>query len=286
MYSGIKNLQFQASVFGLHLIIVGGAIRDMILYKTESLDIDIEVHPIQPNIKIDEFLSHYYQFANVFKGKSLPFEIFKFKFKNYDIEISPPRIEKFIEGNDEHKNFEIDISTTKEFDTLWKRRDFTINSIGFDLLNETIIDPFDGRKDLNNGVLRPASDNFTKDYVRLFRAIRFSILLDFDLPLIKKSISSFSLSKISLYHLVKEGIKSKNFLLFIEKLESILAGEKIDNNLSDAFLLFKKNNIDFEIKTIKDLELYISKLSTTDRDKVITLLSPFGIISKKRILKL
>ena len=62
-----------------------------------------------------------------------------------------------------------------------QRRDFTINSIAF---NPQIgfVDPFGGRDDINNKVIRTtgkAIDRFTEDALRMLRAIRFASVLNF-----------------------------------------------------------------------------------------------------------
>jgi len=57
------------------------------------------------------------------------------------------------------------------------RRDFTVNAMAFDEY-ANLIDPFDGKKDLENKVLRTvgdAEDRFSEDALRMLRAIRFSI---------------------------------------------------------------------------------------------------------------
>jgi poly(A) polymerase len=64
------------------------------------------------------------------------------------------------------------------------RRDFTINALFYNPLNNKIFDFFDGRKDLNNGVLRTIGDpnnRFQEDYLRILRAIRFAVRFDFEI---------------------------------------------------------------------------------------------------------
>lgn len=60
------------------------------------------------------------------------------------------------------------------------RRDFTINAMAMDKDGE-IIDPFGGREDIEIGTIRcvGGDDRFVEDYLRVIRAIRFSIQLDF-----------------------------------------------------------------------------------------------------------
>lgn len=80
------------------------------------------------------------------------------------------------------------------------RRDFTINAIGLSTDGE-IIDPYQGQEDIKNKLIRCVGNpdqRFKEDALRLFRAIRFSAQLEFDIEkntfeAIKKNV-----------HLIKE----------------------------------------------------------------------------------
>ena len=64
------------------------------------------------------------------------------------------------------------------------RRDFTINAIAVDPANGLLVDPFDGRKDLDQRTIRcvgRALERFSEDGLRVLRAARFSATLGFDL---------------------------------------------------------------------------------------------------------
>jgi len=57
------------------------------------------------------------------------------------------------------------------------RRDFTMNAMAFDTETGEIIDPFNGKEDLSNRVIRAVGDPFTRfaeDHLRMIRACRFS----------------------------------------------------------------------------------------------------------------
>jgi tRNA nucleotidyltransferase (CCA-adding enzyme) len=61
------------------------------------------------------------------------------------------------------------------------RRDFTFNAIAIDPIDGHLIDPFDGRKDLEARVLRAvgdAAERFAEDGLRVLRAARFSATLE------------------------------------------------------------------------------------------------------------
>lgn len=53
------------------------------------------------------------------------------------------------------------------------RRDLTVNAIAKDA-NNRLIDPFNGRRDLENRILRHVSASFSEDPVRILRAARFA----------------------------------------------------------------------------------------------------------------
>ena len=64
------------------------------------------------------------------------------------------------------------------------RRDFTVNAIAVDPLDGKVIDPFDGRGDLERKILRAVGDpkeRFSEDGLRVLRAARFVATLGFDL---------------------------------------------------------------------------------------------------------
>jgi tRNA nucleotidyltransferase (CCA-adding enzyme) len=64
------------------------------------------------------------------------------------------------------------------------RRDFTINAIAYDVLEDRLIDPFDGVRDLEQHVLRAvgtAAERFAEDGLRVLRAARFVATLQVEL---------------------------------------------------------------------------------------------------------
>ena len=72
--------------------------------------------------------------------------------------------------------------TTAEEDA--KRRDFTINGMFLDPVEDKVIDYVDGLSDLEAGIVRAIGDpveRFREDYLRLLRAVRFGTLLNFEI---------------------------------------------------------------------------------------------------------
>jgi tRNA nucleotidyltransferase (CCA-adding enzyme) len=64
------------------------------------------------------------------------------------------------------------------------RRDFTMNAVAFDPLAGAITDPFEGRRDLSQGLIRAVGDpiaRFREDGLRPMRAVRQAAQLAFDI---------------------------------------------------------------------------------------------------------
>ena len=64
------------------------------------------------------------------------------------------------------------------------RRDFTVNAIAYDVLEDRLIDPFAGLEDLERRVLRAVrepSERFAEDGLRVLRAARFVATLELEL---------------------------------------------------------------------------------------------------------
>ena len=64
------------------------------------------------------------------------------------------------------------------------RRDFVINAIAYDPIDDRLADPFDGAGDIERRLVRAVGDpiaRFTEDGLRVMRAVRFVAVLDFEL---------------------------------------------------------------------------------------------------------
>ena len=71
---------------------------------------------------------------------------------------------------------------TNSLDDDIDRRDFTINSIMYDINNDKIIDKNNGKKDFENKIIRTHKiSNLSDDYLRMLRAIRFQSYLGFEI---------------------------------------------------------------------------------------------------------
>ena len=72
-----------------------------------------------------------------------------------------------------YKGFAVDTSKRVTLEQDLYRRDLTINAMALDA-DENLIDPYGGRKDLENGLLRHVSEHFIEDPLRVLRVARFA----------------------------------------------------------------------------------------------------------------
>lgn len=143
---------------------VGGSVRDEILGITPS-DYDYAT-PLSPDAIEARAKAAGKRVYTV--GKK--FGTIGFKMNGEIVEVTSFRKELYIPGNRKPS-----VEFVDDIRTDLSRRDFTINAIAKDELGG-IVDPFNGRDDLNNHVLRAVGNpslRFTEDPLRLLRMCRF-----------------------------------------------------------------------------------------------------------------
>ena len=141
----------------MKIYLVGGAVRDMILGK-EHKDKDFVV----VGSSVEEMLK--LGFKQV--GKDFPVFLHPDTGDQYAL----ARVER--KTGSGYDGFSFDVNNVSLEDDL-KRRDLTINSMALDLDTNELIDPFGGKSDLENGILRHTSNAFFEDPVRVIRLARF-----------------------------------------------------------------------------------------------------------------
>lgn len=190
------------------LYMVGGTVRDLLLRRPTSPDIDLttnarpneikrliaETHPDAVVTVGEQFGTvrvHYRRHASAdddaqrdtaADGTSpLPAALIAQVSGDLDIiEITTYRSDQYADGS---RKPEVTFGDTLAGDLL--RRDFTINAMARDPLSGEIVDPYGGREDLERGLIRavgndPAS-RFDEDPLRLLRAARFAAQLGFEI---------------------------------------------------------------------------------------------------------
>lgn len=79
-----------------------------------------------------------------------------------------------------HKGFEITTGKEITIEEDLARRDITINSIAIEVLTNKVIDPYGGKKDLEEKIIRATTNAFKEDPLRVYRVARFASMLQFE----------------------------------------------------------------------------------------------------------
>jgi len=148
---------------GGRALLVGGCVRDDILGRAPK-DLDLEVFGI-PASDLQGLLQ---QFGRVdLVGES--FAVYKVG----GLDVALPRRES--KSGRGHKGFVIEGDPDLSYADAARRRDFTINAISRDPLTGELIDPFNGRADLDARRLRVVDPRFFgDDSLRVLRALQFA----------------------------------------------------------------------------------------------------------------
>jgi tRNA nucleotidyltransferase (CCA-adding enzyme) len=168
--------------------LVGGAVRDILLglEKEKIKDFDFVVRGLEME-ELEFFLGTLGWVEKL--GRN--FGVLKFKPKDFKnkkdfepFDIALPR-QEISTGTGAYKEFKVIFNSNLEIKKDLLRRDFSINSIAFQILpTPQIIDPFNGIKDLKNKIIKcvgKPEERFSEDYTRLLRGLRFACQLDFEL---------------------------------------------------------------------------------------------------------
>jgi tRNA nucleotidyltransferase (CCA-adding enzyme) len=146
-------------------LIVGGWVRDRLL-GIESKDVDVEVFGIELDA-LKDVLAKHGEIIEIGRAFGV------LKVKGLDVDFSLPRTDS--KTGPGHRGFDVETDPSLDFETAARRRDLTINSIGFDPLTDEYLDPHNGRKDLDAGVLRATDPaQFDEDPLRGLRVAQFS----------------------------------------------------------------------------------------------------------------
>lgn len=153
---------------GIKPVFVGGFVRDHFTGHT-TLDLDIELYGVTSLDELELLLRPFGK-VGVF-GKS--FGVLKLTYEGYSIDFSPPRTES--KSGFGHKGFETAWFSDLDFAAAARRRDFTINAIGYDPIEQKFLDPYGGIEDLaNKRLVCVDPKTFVDDPLRILRAVQFA----------------------------------------------------------------------------------------------------------------
>ena len=160
--------------YGYKAYIVGGYVRDYLL-KKKSNDIDITtnatpqiIKEIFSDVKLNKGDYDKSNYGSIIVNyKNINFQVTTFRKESTYLDNRHPSSIKYVD----------------DLETDLKRRDFTINTICIDK-NGKIIDLLNGKKDLDRKIIKTVNNSkksFSDDALRILRAIRFSVTLNFKL---------------------------------------------------------------------------------------------------------
>lgn len=165
----VKHIIETIELNGYEAFVVGGCVRDSILGRTPNdWDIATDAKPDDIQKIFDKVIPTGIKHGTV-----------TVMINNEGYEVTTYRTDGEYGDNRRPDN----VQFTGDIEEDLSRRDFTINAMAY---NEEVglIDPFNGLQDINEKVIRCVGDaniRFNEDFLRMMRAIRFAIQLDFEI---------------------------------------------------------------------------------------------------------
>ena len=232
---------------------VGGCIRDLLLnIQPKDFDIATNAHPDQVTaiFKNSRIIGRRFKIVHVRIDRQI-IEVSTFRKK-------PSEVNKLRNGVVQDNAF-----GTIEEDA--QRRDFTMNAIFYDPINNHLFDPFNGKKDIENrniNFIGNPEQRINEDPVRLLRAIRFHAKLEFNLGITLGKIKKFIplLDNIPYSRIFDEMMKffltghAKKSIFVLKEYQLLdlffpfLSDHSLDKN---SLLIHGMNNTDSRVKADK-----------------------------------
>ncbi len=180
----VINLCEAVKTAGGRALLVGGWVRDYVRTggASASVDYDIECFGLAA-----EALRALLDQHGAVNAVGEAFTVYKVRLydanakpKRFVVDVSLPRRESKVGRG--HRGFVVMGDPFMTIEEAARRRDFTINAIMFDPLTGEFLDPYDGRADLQRGVLRVVdSRTFIEDSLRVLRAVQFAARFEFEI---------------------------------------------------------------------------------------------------------
>lgn len=254
---------------GFEAYIVGGYVRDLLLYKKTN-DVDIATNALPKDL------------VNIFgvSKRNIEYGSYHMRADEYDIDITTYRKEgEYKEG------YPIEISYSNNLLEDAIRRDFTMNSLYMNKKGH-IIDLYNGQRDIRKKIIKVIGNpkvRLEEDPIRILRAIRFAsvyhmkldytlfrtiqnkkeLLKSVSLPIIKKELDAILLAngfpllkKMGLLNIL--GINNKK-IVYVEDISGLWAQINTDKEyIVPKELKYRQKRINNILKcgTIKMFDLY------------------------------
>jgi tRNA nucleotidyltransferase (CCA-adding enzyme) len=241
---------------GGRVLLVGGCVRDAIMSaeagkgKITPKDIDVEVYGIQPK----DLLSLADQQFGLEKNPTVgnKFEIIRINSRDgsFSFDLSLPRDDnKTGSGN---KGFET--TSHPEFSILEgaRRRDLSCNSMAYDPLTKITYDPYNGKKDVLDGVLRATDpEKFVEDPVRILRIMKFAARYGWKIEKETEELCKEMLVRGSDHELIKRLRNEKN--------KKVIVGGT-DEETKESLELMNKSAVELDDEVKERIYKEFSKL--------------------------
>lgn len=154
---------------GFQAYFAGGCVRDMLLgIRPKDYDVATDAHPEQVSQIFPRTLK-----------VGAKFGVVMVMHHKIMVEVATFRTETGY--HDGRHPDSVEFASLKE-DAI--RRDFTINGLYYDPVDDKVIDHVNGQKDIKAGIIRAIGDpekRFSEDYLRMLRAVRFGSRFKFDI---------------------------------------------------------------------------------------------------------
>ncbi|QQK76943.1 CBS domain-containing protein [Salicibibacter cibarius] len=225
----LQTIGYIADQNGVQAYLIGGIVRDLLLER-ENEDIDIVIEgdgiafakTVADQLEGALYTHNDFKTATIILSNGQHIDVASARAEYYDAPAALPNVR--------FSNLREDLY----------RRDFTFNALAI-RLNEadfgTLIDPFGGEQDLQDGVIRVLHNlSFIEDPTRILRAIRFELKFSYTFAADTQRFAELATSAIS--HLSAERIKAEFQRLFVEVSAAKTFKRLEDLNLLGAFIPF------------------------------------------------
>lgn len=193
---------------GHEAYVVGGCVRDALMGK-EPNDWDVCTSALPEETKA--VFSHMVTIDTGIKHGTVTVMI-----ENQPVEVTTYRID----GEYKDGRHPEEVSFTRSLKEDLARRDFTINAMAYHPA-KGVVDHYDGRRDLRNGLIRCVGEpekRFQEDALRIMRGLRFAATLEFQIE--PDTAAAMYTEKAGLDSISKERINTE--------LSKLLMGERAD----------------------------------------------------------
>lgn len=169
MFRVVRPIVDAITTRGGTAFLVGGAVRDMVM-GGDPHDFDVEVFGL-PMVDLVILLMEF----GAVKETGARFQVVKLNRQGHEFDFSLPRRDMGAGRN----SFETEADPFMSTRDAAARRDFTINALMMNLSTVEIVDHFNGLDDIMRGFLRPVSDAFADDPLRVVRMVQFAARFNF-----------------------------------------------------------------------------------------------------------